>query len=124
MIDLIRASEESITLIAVGPAPNLKTALEKAPDIAEKVRFVGMYGSVRVGYDGSPEPTPEWNVRADVDAVRAILAAPWQITLTPLDTCGLVKITGDRYAAFRESTDPLARAVLENYRLWLPQIDW
>jgi len=124
MIDMIRAATEPITLIAVGPAPNLKEALARAPDIAEKVRFVGMYGSVRVGYNGSPEPLAEWNVRADVDAVRAIMAAPWEKTLTPLDTCGLLKITGDRYASVRDSADPLAEAIVENYRLWLPNIDW
>lgn len=124
MIDMIRAAPEPITLIAVGPAPNIKEALARAPDIAKKVRFVGMYGSVRVGYNGSPVPEAEWNVRADVDAMRAILAAPWRITLTPLDTCGLVKLTGENYAAVRDAKDPLAQAVVENYRLWLPHIDW
>ena len=124
MIDIVRAAEEPITLIAVGPAPNLREALERAPDIADKVRFIGMYGSVRMGYNGSPEPEAEWNVRADVEAVRAVLAAPWEVTLTPLDTCGLLKITGERYAAVRDSTDPLAQAIIENYRLWLPNIDW
>jgi len=124
MIDIIRAAKEPITLIAVGPAPNLKEALERAPDIAEKVRFVGMYGSVRMGYDGSAEPLAEWNVRADVEAVRAIMAAPWEKTLTPLDTCGLLKITGELYATVRDSNDALANAIVENYRLWLPNIDW
>ena len=124
LIDTIRAADEPITLIAVGPAPNLREALERAPDIAAKARFVGMYGSVRLGYGGSPEPEAEWNVRADVAAVRAILEAPWEKTLTPLDTCGLLKITGERYAAVRDSQDSLARAILENYRLWLPNIDW
>lgn len=124
MIDLIRGSEEPLTLIAVGPAPNLAVALERAPDIAEKVRFVGMYGSVRVGYNGSPKPESEWNVRADIEAARAIFTAPWEMTLTPLDTCGTLKLTGENYAAVRGSKDPLAQAVLENYRLWLPHIDW
>jgi len=124
MIDTIRSAKEPITIIGVGPAPNLKAALERAPDIAQKARFVGMYGSVRVGYNGSPKPEAEWNVRADVEAVRAILAAPWEVTLTPLDTCGLLKLTGNRYAAVRDSKDPLAQAIIENYRLWLPLIDW
>jgi inosine-uridine nucleoside N-ribohydrolase len=124
LIDLIRGSEEPIRLIAIGPAPNVRAALERAPDIAERALFFGMYGSVRRGYDGKPEPEPEWNVRADPDSVRAILAAPWAVTLTPLDTCGLVKLDGEVYASVRDSEDPLARAVIENYRLWLPHVDW
>ena len=124
MIEMIRRSEKPITLIAVGPAPNLEEALARAPDIAQKTRFIGMYGSVRVGYNGSSKPEPEWNVRADVDSVRAILGAPWPVTLTPLDTCGLLKLTGERYASVRDSKDPLAGAIIENYRLWLPHIDW
>jgi len=124
LIDLIRGSEEPIRVIAIGPAPNVRAALERAPDIAERTLFFGMYGSVHKGYGGSPDPEPEWNVRADPESVRAILAAPWTVTLTPLDTCGLVKLTGDAYASVRDSEDPLARAVIENYRLWLPHVDW
>jgi inosine-uridine nucleoside N-ribohydrolase len=124
MINMLRATKEQITVIAIGPAPNLEAALERAPDIAEKARLVGMFGSVRVGYNGAPEPEAEWNVRADVEAARAVLAAPWEVTLTPLDTCGLLKLTGERYAAVRDAEDPLARAIIENYRLWLPHISW
>lgn len=124
MIDAIRGASEPVTLIAIGPAPNVEEALRRAPDIAEKARFVGMYGSVRVGYGGGEKPEAEWNVRAHPSAVRAILDAPWEATLTPLDTCGLLKLTGEDYAAVRDSDDPLARAIVENYRLWLPNIDW
>ncbi len=124
MIELIRDSKTPITVIAVGPAPNLKVALERAPDIAGKSRFVGMYGSVRIGYDGKPEPVAEWNVRAAPDAVQEIFAAPWEVTITPLDTCGTLKLSGDLYAKVRDSKDPLARAIMDNYRLWLPHVDW
>ena len=124
LIDLVRSSKDPLTIISVGPVPTLAEALRRAPDIAERTRFIGMYGSIRVGYDGAPEPTAEWNVRADVDSLRTVFAAPWDITLTPLDTCGLLKLRGERYAAVRDSGDPLARAILENYRLWLPHIDW
>lgn len=124
MIDTILGSAEPVTVIAIGPAPNILEALERAPEIAGRARFVGMYGSVRRGYGGAPEPEPEWNVRAAPEAVRAFLAAPWEVTLTPLDTCGLLELAGEHYAVVRDSRDPLARAVIENYRLWLPHVDW
>ena len=54
MIDVIRASEEIVTLLVVGPATNIKVALERAPDIASKYKFIGMHGSVNVvNYDKS-----------------------------------------------------------------------
>ena len=78
-----------------------------------------MYGSVRRGYDGSREIAAEWNVKADPAACRAALSAPWEVAITPLDTCGLVQLRGKRFEAVRDSKDPLAVAVMENYRAWL-----
>jgi inosine-uridine nucleoside N-ribohydrolase len=84
-----------------------------------------MYGSLSRGYGDAPEPAAEWNVRADVPAARALLAAPWAEAIsTPLDTCGLVQLEGERYARVRESNDPLLRALVENYRMWCPQNRW
>lgn len=97
MVDLIMASPELITLVAIGPLPNVAEALKREPRIAQKARFVGMHGSVRVGYNGKRKPDSEWNVRADVASCRAVLSAPWVVLITPLDTCGRVTISGDLY---------------------------
>ncbi len=119
LIDTILASPETITLLCIGPAPNIKAALERAPAIAGRARFVGMYGSVRRGYDGKKQPEVEWNVKCDVTSFRRVLQAPWEITITPLDTCGQVRLTGQKYAAILQSKDPLLKALIENYRFWL-----
>jgi inosine-uridine nucleoside N-ribohydrolase len=118
MIDTIMASPEPVTVIAVGPVLNLRVALEREPRIAKRARFVGMHGSVRIGYGGSAKPTPEYNVRADVPSCQAVFTAPWDITITPLDTCGLVYLKGAKYAKVRDCSDPLVRALIENYRIW------
>jgi inosine-uridine nucleoside N-ribohydrolase len=118
LIDTIMNAPEPITLICIGPAPNIKAALDKEPKIAERASFVGMYGSIRRGYGLKKEPEAEWNVKADIEACRRALGAAWNVTITPLDTCGLVKLQGEKYAAVRDSKDPLVRAVIENYRLW------
>jgi len=73
---------------------------------------------VRRGYRGSDTPVPEYNVVQDVAGFRAVLAADWPITLAPLDTCGVVNLDGDEYAALRDADDPLARAVMDNCRVW------
>jgi len=118
LIDTIMNSPEPITLIAIGPVTNLKVALEREPKIAERARFVGMHGSVRIGYNGGKDIAAEYNVRADVKACQAVFTAPWDMTITPLDTCGLVHLRGAKYAAVRDSKDKMAAAVIENYRLW------
>ena len=118
MIDLIMQSEQPITVIAVGPLPNIAEALKREPRIAKKAKFVGMHGSVRRGYGGKQTIDAEWNVRADPQSCQAALSAPWDITITPLDTCGLVDLGGERYAKVRDSQDPIAKAVIENYRFW------
>jgi len=125
LIDTAMSSSEPVTLVAIGPPPNLRAALEREPRIAGKLRLAGMYGSLRLGYSGKPKPEPEWNVRASPAAARALLGAPWAEAIsTPLDTCGLVRLKGERYARVRDSEDPLLRALIENYRLWCPRRDW
>lgn len=118
IIDTILNSPEPITVIAVGPLPNIAEALKREPRIAKKARFVGMHGSVRLGYGGNKKIAAEYNVRADVPACQKTLSAPWDITITPLDTCGLVHLTGEKYQQVYKSNDPVAKAIIENYQAW------
>jgi inosine-uridine nucleoside N-ribohydrolase len=118
IIDTIMSSPEPVTLIAVGPVQNIAAALAREPRIAQKARFVGMHGSVRKGYGGKPTIEAEYNVKVDAKACRAVFEAPWDITITPLDTCGLVHLRGEKYAAVRDCKDPLTAALIENYRAW------
>jgi len=118
MIDAINASKETMTLLVIGPQTNIKAALERDPGIAKKVRLVSMAGSVEIGYKGKQGRQPEWNVRADVPAARAVFAAPWDITIAPLDSCGTMILGGDRYAKVAASQAPRAKTVIENYEAW------
>ena len=118
MINVIMKSKVPITLIAIGPTPNLAAALRIEPKIAEKVRFVGMHGSVRVGYGGSKKIDAEYNVKADVKSCQQAFTAAWPMIVTPLDTCGLVDLQGDLYKSVVNSGDIVAKTVIENYRIW------
>jgi len=118
LVDTIMKSPRPVTLICIGPMPNIAEALRREPRIAQHARFVGMYGSVRLGYDGKPPPAAEWNVKADPKACQAAFTAPWDMTITPLDTCGLVTLTGEKYRRVRDSQDPIAADVIANYRVW------
>lgn len=121
IVDTVMKSKRPIRIIAVGPLPNIAAALEKEPKIAEKARFVGMHGSIYKGYGGSSEPSPEYNVRAYVKEARKVFTAPWQMTITPLDTCGIVQLKGEKYQKVLKNNSPLTNALMENYRAWYTQ---
>ena len=124
LIDTIMKSDEQITLICVGPVPNIAEALKREPRIAQKARFVGMHGSVYQGYGGSEEISAEYNVQANPKACQTVLSAEWDITITPVDTCGRVQLKTDKYLKFATSNDPLATAIMENYRIWIQHAGW
>ncbi len=118
LVDTINRSSQPMTVIAVGPLNTVAAALDRDPQIAGKASFVGMHGSVRKGYGGGPV-SAEWNVKAVPAACKRVLSAPWrQISITPLDTCGLVNLAGPRFQKLAASQDPLVQVLLENYRIW------
>lgn len=119
LIDCIMGSPEPVTLICIGPVPNIAQALEREPRIVERARFIGMHGSVYKGYGGSAEISAEYNVKRDARSCARALSADWDVTITPLDTCGLVTLEGARYRRIRTSSDPLLQALMENYGVWL-----
>ena len=120
LIDTVTQSPDPVTLLCIGPVPNIAEALRREPAIAANARFVGMHGSIYAGYDGAPRPSAEWNVKSNPKALQQVFAAPWDCTITPLDTCGSVRLTGENYQRIYRSGDPWLKALVENYRVWLP----
>lgn len=121
LIDTIMKSRKPIKVIATGPLPNIAAALEREPRIAEKAEFVGMHGSVYRGYNGSPPPSAEYNVKAFVKEAQKAFTAHWNMTITPLDTCGVVQLKGEKYQKVLRKNSPMTRALIENYRAWYKQ---
>ena len=125
LIETVRSAVDRVTVIAIGPATNLRRALEIAPDIAAKCRLVGMYGSLDRGYGPESAPIPESNVRNDVEALRAVFAAAWDdVLITPLDTCDDAVLRGERFGRIRDADDDLLRALMENYLEWSKLVPW
>jgi inosine-uridine nucleoside N-ribohydrolase len=118
IVKTIQSSPDPVSLVCIGPVPNIGLALERDPEIARRARFVGMHGSVRRGYGGSPTISAEYNVKADPKALQKVFAAPWDITITPLDTCGVVYLRGERFQKVYRCKDRLVQALMANYRVW------
>jgi len=120
IIETIEASTVPVTLICIGPLTNIAEVLRRAPHVARKTRFVGMLGCIERHQDGIGGAIAEWNVLYNLKACQVVFQAPWlDMTITPLDTCGQVRLRAPKYAVVRECRDPLVQAVIENYRSWL-----
>jgi inosine-uridine nucleoside N-ribohydrolase len=125
LLAMVADSPQPVTIISIGVATNIAHALERDPAMAAKCCFVGMHGSINIGFGGQPGAVPESNVRYDVPALRKVFAAPWQEKIiTPLDTCGLVVLDGERYQQVYRSENPALKALIENYKIWAKLVTW
>ena len=141
MIDLIINSPEPITLICISPVPNIKAALEREPGIIKRVKIVGMFGSLRYGYKYNRYPlirkifsmlgsllyeydrnylmiSKEANVCLNTDACRQMFNQFPDVTITPLDTCGIVRLTGKKYQKLHDYKDNFIKTLIESYYSW------
>ncbi len=79
----LREGASRLTVIAVGPLTNVATALERAPQIAERLeRIVIMGGAIGLG---NWTPSAEFNIVADPEAAEVVFASGCPITLVPLE---------------------------------------
>lgn len=118
IIDTVLASDQKTTLCCIGPVPNIGRALDLAPEIVEKVRFVGMHGSLRRGHNPEDAPIAECNVVHNTLDCRKAFTQDWDITITPLDTCADVILDGELYQQVHTCRTPMMKALMENYRIW------
>ncbi len=111
-------SSDPVTLIAIGPLGTVADALKMRPNITENARFVGMHGSIRIGYQGISSPEPEYNVEYDTQACRDVFHAPWEKTITPLDTCGSIRFSGEHFERIMNCDNVIVKLIKENFEIW------
>lgn len=119
IVDTVMRAGEPVTLIAIGPLTNVAEALRREPRLAGRARFVGMQGSFRRHCDDAEGPVAEWNVVQDIPAAQRALSAGWPKVITPLDTCGSVRLQRPALQRLAASGSPLLQHVLESYQAWL-----
>ena len=102
----------NITLCALGPLTNLAIALERAPDIAPRIReIVLMGGGCFEG--GNITPAAEFNIYVDPHAAQAVLGSGVPIVMLPLDVTHQVLTTKARVGALRAIGTRCAAAVAD-----------
>ncbi|HPR30747.1 MAG TPA: nucleoside hydrolase [Prolixibacteraceae bacterium] len=109
-------------IIATGPASNLSTALEKYPELNEKIEkvywmagaFLDSGNVVYPDQDGSAE----WNIFWDPQSARQLLHSGLKLVLFPLDACRQVPV--DNYLMYyleKESKGCLSKRVFDIFNI-------
>lgn len=118
----ISDSNTPVTLIAIGPLGTVAESLEINPNITTNSRFVGMHGSIRIGYGSSDKPHREYNVKKNIKACIEVFQAPWEKTITPLDTCRDIVLNGALLERFMKCDNLVVKSIKENIDIWKKKI--
>ncbi|MGA9224111.1 MAG: nucleoside hydrolase, partial [Pseudomonas graminis] len=81
---LKKAAPRSITIAMLGPQTNLALALIQAPEITQGIKEVVVMGGAHFN-GGNITPVAEFNIYADPDAAKVVLASGVKLTYVPLD---------------------------------------
>ncbi len=113
IIDTLRDNAPgTVTLCPLGPLTNIATALQKAPDIADRIAKIVLMGG---GYfeGGNIPPTAEFNIYVDPQAADIVFKSGAPIVVMPLDVTHKALVTKARNDAFRALGTTVGIAVAE-----------
>lgn len=103
LVETIHQNPNEIHIIAIGPLTNIAMALQKSPDIADKIARLTIMGGVIRGYDDLNLPIAEHNIQCDPEAAHVVLTSSIPITLVPLNIT--VQTTVDQTSVERIRAD-------------------
>jgi len=98
ILDQARKYPGQVTLVAIGPLPNVGAAIDKDPAAFRKLkRVVIMGGSIRTmtdpyGVAAPIAPHPEWNIKNDIAGAQKLFAAGVPLQVLPLDSTANLKL--------------------------------
>ncbi|MCE5272590.1 nucleoside hydrolase [bacterium] len=119
IVRTLKKYPHQVTIISVGPTTNLGDAIKLDPAAWKLVKeVVAMFGSFYMGYGGSPIPSPEWNVVADVPSAQAFMTSGVPIRLAGLDVTTLVNFDEARRGQIAARGSALTDAIMGLYSLW------
>ena len=112
IIETLRREEPgTVTLCTLGALTNVGLALQKAPDIAPRIRELVMMGG---GFfeGGNITPAAEFNIYVDPHAAAAVLAAGIPVVMMPLDVTHQLLTRRTRVARIADIGTPVAKAMV------------
>jgi inosine-uridine nucleoside N-ribohydrolase len=104
-----------VIIFSVGPVTNLAplgAELQKAKAI------YAMFGSFKIGYDGSSKINSEWNVLCDIPAAKSFVQSGANIIYAGLDVTAMVKLSAENRLKLLMRQSPLTSIMQGLYVLW------
>jgi inosine-uridine nucleoside N-ribohydrolase len=98
ILDQARKHPGEITLVAIGPLPNIGAMIDKDPSAFRKLkRVVIMGGSIRTitdpyGAVAPVAPHPEWNIKNDIASAQKLFNSGVPLQILPLDSTANLKL--------------------------------
>jgi purine nucleosidase len=129
MVRVLRDAAAPVTLMVTGPLTTVAAALDKAPEIAAKIKQIVWMGgalnvlgnvekSIEAGQDGSAE----WNVYWDPLAAARVWQTQIAIVMCPLDLTNNVPLTSELVRQIgKQRHYPLSDLAGQCYALVIPQ---
>jgi len=113
IIDTVRQHPSgSVTLCPLGPLTNIASAINKAPDIIEKIDQIVLMGGAYFEV-GNITPAAEFNIYVDPEAAEIVMKSGAKITMLSLDVTHKALVTRARNDAFRALNTPAGLAVAQ-----------
>jgi purine nucleosidase len=121
----IEARPGQLTIIAVGELTNVAALLASSPGIAGKIKRIAlMGGAVRRGGEPGSKPQPEWNIKSNAAAARAVFTAGVPLVVGPLDATADLKLTPEHRVRLFTRGTPLTDALGALDYLWTHTNTW
>jgi len=114
---LKKAPAHSITIAMLGPQTNLALALIQAPEITQGIKEVVVMGGAHFN-GGNITPVAEFNLFADPDAAKVVLASGVKLTYVPLDVTHKILTSDQRIKqieALNNNAGKLVGNILNEY---------
>jgi purine nucleosidase len=98
VLDQARKHPGEITLVAIGPLPNIGAMIDRDAAAFRKLkRVVIMGGSIRTmtdpyGVAAPIAPHPEWNIKNDIASAQKLFTVGVPLTVLPLDSTANLKL--------------------------------
>jgi inosine-uridine nucleoside N-ribohydrolase len=121
----IEARPGQLTIVAVGELTNVAALLASAPGIGPKIKRIAlMGGAVRRGGQPGSAPQPEWNIKSNAVAAKAVFTSGVPLVVAPLDATADLKFSPeDAVRVFTRGT-PLTDALAALTYLWRHTNTW